>query len=212
MVTANLVALVQSSMKRMLPYSSIAHAGYLLVAITAANETAAAGLLFYLLVYAIMNTGAFAVVIAVGRKGEENPLIVDYAGLGHRQPLLGVLLTLFLLSLAGFPGTGGFIGKIYLLRGALDAELWSLAVLLVLTTVVSYYLRVGLVRVDARADASRAAQPDRHSAADAHRAGGRRRGGALPGDLPGFGARARAGERRRDADHCRCAGAGSVGR
>jgi NADH-quinone oxidoreductase subunit N len=139
MVTANLVALVQTSMKRMLAYSSIAHAGYLLVAITAANETAAAGLLFYLLVYTIMNIGAFAVVIAVGRQGEENPLIEDYAGLGHRQPLLGVLLTLFLLSLAGFPGTGGFIGKIYLLRGALDAELWSLAVLLVLTTVVSYY-------------------------------------------------------------------------
>jgi NADH-quinone oxidoreductase subunit N len=91
------------------------------------------------LVYTVMNIGAFAVVIAVGRQGEENPLIEDYAGLGHRQPLLGVLLTLFLLSLAGFPGTAGFIGKIYLLRGALDAGLWSLAVLLVLTTVVSYY-------------------------------------------------------------------------
>jgi NADH-quinone oxidoreductase subunit N len=139
MVTANLVALVQTSMKRMLAYSSIAHAGYLLVAITAANETAAAGLLFYLLVYTVMNIGAFAVVIAVGRQGEENPLIEDYAGLGQRQPMLGVLLTLFLLSLAGFPGTGGFIGKIYLLRGALDAGLWGLAVLLVLTTVVSYY-------------------------------------------------------------------------
>jgi NADH-quinone oxidoreductase subunit N len=139
MVSANLIALVQTSMKRMLAYSSIAHAGYLLVAITAANETAAAGLLFYLLVYTVMNIGAFAVVIAVGRQGEENPLIEDYAGLGQRQPLLGVLLTLFLLSLAGFPGTGGFIGKIYLLRGAVDAELWGLAVILVLTTVVSYY-------------------------------------------------------------------------
>jgi NADH-quinone oxidoreductase subunit N len=139
MVTANLIALVQTSMKRMLAYSSIAHAGYLLVAITAANEIAAAGLLFYLLVYTVMNIGAFAVVIAVGRQGEENPLIEDYAGLGYRQPLLGVLLTLFMLSLAGFPGTGGFIGKIYLLRGALDAGLWSLAVILVLTTVVSYY-------------------------------------------------------------------------
>jgi NADH-quinone oxidoreductase subunit N len=139
MVAANLIALVQTSMKRMLAYSSIAHAGYLLVAITAANETAAAGLLFYLLVYTVMNIGAFAVVIAVGRQGEENPLIEDYAGLGQRQPLLGVLLTLFLLSLAGFPGTGGFIGKIYLLRGALDSDLWGLSVLLVLTTVVSYY-------------------------------------------------------------------------
>ena len=139
MVAANLIALVQTGMKRMLAYSSIAHAGYLLVAITAANETAAAGLLFYLLVYTIMNIGAFAVVIAVGGQGEENPLIEDYAGLGARQPLLGVLLTVFLLSLAGFPGTGGFIAKIYLLRGALGAELWGLSVLLVLTTVVSYY-------------------------------------------------------------------------
>jgi NADH-quinone oxidoreductase subunit N len=139
MVVANLIALVQTSMKRMLAYSSIAHAGYLLVAITAANEMAAAGLLFYLLVYTIMNIGAFAVVIAVGGQGEEHPQIEDYAGLGARQPLLAVLLTLYLLSLAGFPGTGGFIGKIYLLRGALDAELWRLSVILVLATVASYY-------------------------------------------------------------------------
>jgi len=139
MVGANLIALVQTSMKRMLAYSAIAHAGYLLVAITAANEVAAAGLLFYLLVYTVMNIGAFAVVIAVGGQGEENPLVEDYAGLGQRQPLLAVLLTLFLLSLAGFPGTGGFIGKIYLLRGAADAGLWGLAVILVLTSVLSYY-------------------------------------------------------------------------
>jgi NADH-quinone oxidoreductase subunit N len=123
----------------MLAYSSIAHAGYLLVAVSAANETAAAGLLFYLLVYTVMNVGAFAVVIAMGHQGEENPQIEDYSGLGERQPLLAVLLTLFLLSLAGFPGTGGFIGKIYLLRGAAEAGLWTLAVLLVITTVLSYY-------------------------------------------------------------------------
>jgi NADH-quinone oxidoreductase subunit N len=78
-------------------------------------------------------------VIAVGRHGEENANIEDYAGLGTRQPVLAVLLTLFLLSLAGFPGTAGFMGKIYLLRAALDADLWKLAVILVLTTVASYY-------------------------------------------------------------------------
>jgi NADH-quinone oxidoreductase subunit N len=161
MVVANLIALVQTSMKRMLAYSSIAHAGYLLVAITAANEMAAAGLLFYLLVYTIMNIGAFAVVIAVGRQGEENPRIEDYAGLGSRQPLLAVLLTLFLLSLAGFPGTGGFIGKIYLLRGALDAGLWGLAVILVLTTVVSYYY---YLRVAWYAWMREPATPDQHTA------------------------------------------------
>jgi NADH-quinone oxidoreductase subunit N len=144
MVSANLIALVQSNVKRMLAYSSIAHAGYLLVAITAANETAAAGLLFYLLVYTVMNIGAFAIVIGVAHQGEERLQVEDYAGFGWAQPLLGVVLTIFLLSLAGFPGTGGFMGKIYLLQGAADAQLWYLSVILVLTTIASYwyYLRV----------------------------------------------------------------------
>ncbi|MDT8339948.1 MAG: NADH-quinone oxidoreductase subunit N [Longimicrobiales bacterium] len=139
MVVANLVAVAQTNVKRMLAYSSVAHAGYLMVALAAANETAAAGLLFYLMVYAVMNMGAFAVVVVVSRQGEENLQLEDYAGLGGREPLLGVFLTVFLLSLAGFPGTGGFMGKIYLLQGAVDAELWYLSVILVLTTVVSYY-------------------------------------------------------------------------
>jgi NADH-quinone oxidoreductase subunit N len=144
MVAANLMALVQSNVKRMLAYSSIAHAGYLLVAITAANETAAAGLLFYLLVYTVMNIGAFAVVIGVAHQAEERLQVEDYTGFGWAQPMLGVVLTIFLLSLAGFPGTGGFMGKIYLLQGAADAQLWVLSVILVLTTVASYwyYLRV----------------------------------------------------------------------
>ncbi|MEX2466073.1 MAG: NADH-quinone oxidoreductase subunit N [Gemmatimonadota bacterium] len=144
MVVANLIALVQSNVKRMLAYSSIAHAGYLLVAITAANETAAAGLLFYLLVYTLMNIGAFAIVIGVSHHSEERLHVEDYGGFGWAQPVLGVFLTIFLLSLAGFPGTGGFMGKIYLLQGAADAELWTLAVILVLTTIASYwyYLRV----------------------------------------------------------------------
>ncbi len=144
MVAANLIALVQSNVKRMLAYSSIAHAGYLLVAMTAANENAAAGILFYLLVYTLMNIGAFAIVISVAHQGEERLQIEDYAGFGWSQPLLGVFLTIFLLSLAGFPGTGGFIGKMYLLQGAADAELWMLMIILVLTTLASYwyYLRV----------------------------------------------------------------------
>jgi NADH-quinone oxidoreductase subunit N len=144
MVVANLIALVQSNVKRMLAYSSIAHGGYLLVALTAANESAAAGLLFYLLVYTLMNIGAFAIVIGVSHHSEQRQHVEDYAGFGWAQPVLGVFLTIFLLSLAGFPGTGGFMGKIYLLQGAADAELWTLAVILVLTTVASYwyYLRV----------------------------------------------------------------------
>jgi len=144
MVAANLIALVQSNVKRMLAYSSIAHGGYLLVAVVAANEMAAAGLLFYLLIYTVMNIGAFAVVMCVANHGEERLQIEDYAGFGWRHPLLGVAFTLFLLSLAGFPGTAGFIGKLYLLLGAVDAQLWTLAVVLALATVVSYwyYLRL----------------------------------------------------------------------
>jgi NADH-quinone oxidoreductase subunit N len=144
MVVANVIALVQSNVKRMLAYSSIAHAGYLLVAVTAANETAAAGMLFYLLVYTVMNIGAFAIVIGVAHQAEERLQVEDYAGFGWARPAMGVLLTIFLLSLAGFPGTGGFMGKIYLLQGAADAQLWVLSVILVLTTIASYwyYLRV----------------------------------------------------------------------
>jgi NADH-quinone oxidoreductase subunit N len=128
----------------MLAYSGIAHAGYLLVAIVAANETAAAGLLFYLLTYTLMNVGAFAIVILVSGQGEDRLQIEEYAGFGWRQPLLGVLFTVFLLSLAGFPGTGGFMGKVFLLQGAMEAGLVYLSVVLVLTTVASYwyYLRV----------------------------------------------------------------------
>lgn len=144
MVVGNTVAVVQSSVKRMLAYSSIAHGGYLLVALVAANDAAAAGLLFYLLVYTIMTVGAFAVVVTVGNQSESNSRIEDYAGLGWQRPVVGVLMTVFLLSLAGFPGTAGFIAKYHLLLGAAEAGLWVLAVILVLTTVVSYwyYLRV----------------------------------------------------------------------
>lgn len=144
MVVANLTALVQHNIKRMLAYSSVAHAGYLLVALVAFNEAAASGLLFYVAIYTFMNLGAFAIVILMARQGEDRLHLEDYAGFGWERPFLGVILTVFLLSLAGFPGTGGFIAKIQLLIGAADAELWSLAVVLVLTTVVSYayYLKV----------------------------------------------------------------------
>jgi NADH-quinone oxidoreductase subunit N len=144
MVVANVIALVQSNVKRMLAYSSIAHAGYLLVALSAGNEIATAGILFYLLVYTLMNIGAFAIVISVGRQGEDHLQIEDYAGFGWAQPFLGLLLTVFLLSLAGFPGTAGFMGKIYLLQGAADSKEWVLSVILVMATLTSYwyYLRV----------------------------------------------------------------------
>ena len=144
MVAGNVIALVQSSVKRMLAYSSVAHGGYLMVAIVAANDTAMAGLLFYLLVYTIMTIGSFAVVVTVGNQSEANARIEDYGGFGWRKPVLGVFMTVLLLSLAGFPGTAGFIAKYHLLLGAAASRLWVLSVILVLTTVVSYwyYLRV----------------------------------------------------------------------
>jgi NADH-quinone oxidoreductase subunit N len=139
MVVANLVALSQTNVKRMLAYSSIAHGGYLLVGLAAANAAATAGVLFYLLVYTVMTVGTFGILMIVSQHGEDRLQIEDYAGFGWSQPFLGVLLTIFLLSLAGFPGTGGFMAKIFLLQGAAASGLWKLAILLALTTVVSYY-------------------------------------------------------------------------
>lgn len=139
MVVANLIALTQANVKRMLAYSSVAHGGYLLVAVAAANQMAMAGLLFYLLVYTVMNIGAFGVLMIVSQHGEDRLQVEDYSGFGWKQPVLAVLFTIFLLSLAGFPGTGGFMAKIYLLQGAVESQLWTLSVILVLTTVLSYY-------------------------------------------------------------------------
>ncbi|HEY8484385.1 MAG TPA: NADH-quinone oxidoreductase subunit N [Longimicrobiales bacterium] len=144
MVAANVIAVVQGNVKRMLAYSSIAHAGYLLVALAAASTVGAASFLFYLVVYTLMTLGAFAVVLLVGRQGEQRLDLDAYSGLGWQRPLLGVVMTIFLLSLAGFPFTGGFIGKIYILRAAIEKGLVPLAVVLVLSSLVSYwyYLRV----------------------------------------------------------------------
>jgi NADH-quinone oxidoreductase subunit N len=144
MIGANLLALAQSNVKRMLAYSSVAHGGYLLVGLAAGNEVATAGVLFYLFVYTIMTVGAFAILMIVSEQGEERLQLDDFAGYGATRPTIALLLTIFLLSLAGFPGTGGFVAKIYLLQGAVASQLWALAVILALTTVVSYfyYLRV----------------------------------------------------------------------
>lgn len=139
MVVANLVALSSANVKRMLAYSSIAHAGYLLVALAAASSLGASSFLFYLVVYTLMTFGAFGVLLVVGRRGETEMDIDAYKGLGWERPALGVAMTIFLLSLAGFPLTGGFIGKLYILRAALEREMLGLAVVLVLASLVSYY-------------------------------------------------------------------------
>lgn len=139
MIAANLIALWEDSVKRMLAYSSIAHAGYLLVAVATASALGAASFLYYLLVYTLMTMGAFAVVFIVAQKQELRLGVSEYGGLGWKVPVVGITMTIFLLSLAGVPPTGGFWGKFAILRAAVDREYVWLAVTLVLTSLVSYY-------------------------------------------------------------------------
>ena len=147
MFGANLVALTQGSVKRMLAYSSIAHAGYLLVALLAASAQGAAAYLFYLLVYTVMTAGAFGIVISNAKGGRERVSLDDYAGFGWQQPFLGAAFAVLLLSLAGFPLTAGFIGKLFILRAALESGLQVLAVALVLASLISYFYYLRLVIV-----------------------------------------------------------------
>jgi NADH-quinone oxidoreductase subunit N len=147
MVAANLIAVTQGSVKRMLAYSSIAHAGYLLVALLSHNDTGKSAFLYYMLAYTVMTAGAFGIVAANSRDGVERLTLEDYAGFGWEQPALGALFSLFLLSLAGFPLTAGFLGKLFILRAAVEAGQTPLAIVLVLASLVSYfyYLRVIVV-------------------------------------------------------------------
>ncbi len=155
MIFGNLLALPQRSVKRMLAYSSIAHAGYLLVGVVSAGaagarDKALAGVLFYLAAYSAMAIGAFAVVGAIERRtrGDEEPAdqwdLERFAGLGRRSPSLAFAMAVFLFSLAGIPPTAGFIGKLYVFQAAIGAQLYGLAVLGILTSILGayYYLRV----------------------------------------------------------------------
>lgn len=144
MTVGNITALRQDNIKRVLAYSSIAHAGYALVGFAAGNGTGTAGILFYMLSYAFMNIGAFAIIILVAKKGETNGNVSDFAGFGFKRPLLAVVMTIFLFSLAGMPPTAGFIGKFYLFSGAIQKGYIWLAVIGVLNSAASvyYYLRI----------------------------------------------------------------------
>jgi NADH-quinone oxidoreductase subunit N len=128
----------------MLAYSSIAHAGYVLVALTARSQPGTAAAMFYLAAYALMNIGAFAVVVHLSGKGERFTSIDDFAGLGVRQPVTAALLSIFLLSLIGVPLTAGFFGKFYIFKAALQSHLVWLTVLGLLNSAVAayYYLRI----------------------------------------------------------------------
>jgi len=155
MTVGNVVAIAQNNVKRMLAYSSIAHAGYALVGFIAAGaaseiaqrNAAIAAVIFYLLTYAVMNLGAFAVVQLIARAGDRRTEVEDYNGIGFQSPWLAFCLSLFLLSLLGMPLTAGFMGKVMVFRAALDQHYYLLVVIGVLNTAISayYYLRLIIV-------------------------------------------------------------------
>jgi NADH-quinone oxidoreductase subunit N len=144
MVVGTVVGVSQTSIKRMLAYSSIAHAGYLLVAIIAANDIGKASLLFYLASYAVTNVAAFGIIALLGSRESANDELRDYAGLAHTHPALAALMTVFLLSLGGFPPTAGFIAKWYTFSAAVTEGYYGLAIIGMLSSVVSvyFYLRI----------------------------------------------------------------------
>ena len=155
MTLGNVVAIVQNNVKRMLAYSSIAHAGYALVGFVAAGAAtdltqrnmAITSVVFYLLTYAVMNIGAFSVVQVIARSGDRRTAIEDYRGIGFESPVLAFSLSLFMLSLLGMPLTAGFMGKIMVFGSAIDQKYYILVVIGVLNTAISayYYLRLIIV-------------------------------------------------------------------
>jgi len=155
MVVGNIASIVQNNIKRMLAYSSIAHAGYIAVTIACfRSEISIRAMLFYFIAYAFSNLGAWSVVTAVAKEGERGTEIGDYAGLFKSNPFLAAAMALFMFSLAGIPPTAGFTAKLLVFLAALDARMISLAVIVVVTTVISayYYLRVTVAMFMVRTD------------------------------------------------------------
>jgi NADH-quinone oxidoreductase subunit N len=144
MLIGNLGALLQTNVKRMLGYSSIAHAGYVLVALTAASSIGISAAMFYLTSYAVMNIGAFAVIGYVASRNERFVKIEDLAGLGRKQPAVAALLSIFVFSLIGVPLTGGFVGKFYVFQAALNSHLVWLTILGLVNSAIAayYYLKI----------------------------------------------------------------------
>ena len=149
MSVGNLAALLQKNVKRMLAYSAIAHAGYILVGIAAGMESGnsqdTGAVLFYLAAYALMNVGAFLLIAHLAGEGEKRTEISDFTGLGRKSPGAAALLTVFMLSLAGIPGTAGFFAKFYVFHSAVHAGLIGLTIIAVLNGVASVYYYLGLV-------------------------------------------------------------------
>jgi NADH-quinone oxidoreductase subunit N len=144
MLIGNFAALMQTNVKRMLGYSSIAHAGYVMVALAAASQVGIAAAMFYLASYALMNIGAFIVISHVAARHETFVKIEDLAGLGRREPITAGLLAVFVFSLIGVPLTGGFFGKFYVFQAALHSNLVWLTVLGLINSAIAayYYLKI----------------------------------------------------------------------
>ena len=146
LAVGNVAALFQRNLKRMLAYSSVSHAGFMLIAVAANNELGAKALLFYLIPYGAASLGAFAVVAARERELGERATIDNVAGMGWERPLLGVAMWIFMLAFAGLPLTGGFVGKFYVFAAAYDAGLWWLVLAGVIGTAISLYYYLAVVR------------------------------------------------------------------
>jgi len=164
MTVGNLIALAQTNLKRLLAYSSIAHAGYLLIAVVCRPESGVGAILFYLTSYAFMTVGAFAVLTAIGRgdeEGERGYTLREVSGLGWSRPMLALAMTFFLFSLAGIPPTGGFLGKYVIFQAAIESKRYLLAVVGVLNAAVAayYYLRVVVVMYMREADSEEGPLP-----------------------------------------------------
>ncbi|HTR15731.1 MAG TPA: NADH-quinone oxidoreductase subunit NuoN [Acetobacteraceae bacterium] len=144
MVLGSLAAIAQSNIKRLMAYSSIGHMGYAMVGLAAGTEAGVRGVLVYLTTYIFMSVGAFACIIAMRRRGRQVERIVDLAGLSRNDPGLALVLAVFMFSMAGIPPMAGFFGKLYVFLAAVQAQMWALAIIGVLTSVIGayYYLRI----------------------------------------------------------------------
>ena len=145
MIFGSIVAIAQSNIKRMLAYSSIAHAGYMLIGLAAGNSEGVAGVIFYLSAYTFMNLGAFGIVSLVEGTGETNLELISYEGLADRSPFIALLLAVFMFALAGLPPFAGFFGKYYVFISAIKSNLTWLAILGVLSSAISVYFYIRVV-------------------------------------------------------------------
>jgi NADH-quinone oxidoreductase subunit N len=146
MTIGNFAALTQTNVKRLLAYSSISHAGYILLGLIAGNPTGITGISVYVMVYTVMNLGAFLVIVALRRRDIIGEDVDDLAGLMHRSPGYAILMLIFLLSLAGIPPTAGFLGKYYIFLSLIETQHYALAVVAVLYVAVAIYYYFRLVR------------------------------------------------------------------